>query len=219
MPILVVDARSCDRTREFAIAAGAEVIERDWDDFVSARRFALSKVRTPWMLALDADEALDDRLRDAVISVDGAASGYVVRRDTYYCGKPLRMWSGERLLRLMRASDARVDARPAAGGAAQLHERYACDGSVAELPGTLLHFSYDDAADYRAKYDRYTDIESAALPRSIVACAWESLRALVRFPWLLLARGALLDGARGISVAWWSAWYSAIVRWKALVRR
>ncbi len=219
MPVLVIDAHSCDRTREFARARGAEVIERDWDDFVSARRFALSKVRTPWMLALDADEALDDRLRDAVTSADATANGYTVTRDTYYCGKPLRMWRGERLLRLMRASSASVDARPAAGGEAQLHERYACDGSVSDLPGTLLHFSYDDAADYRAKYDRYTDIEAVSLPRSAAAFAWEALRSCARFPWLLVARGALLDGPRGIGVAWWSAWYPAVVRWKALVRR
>lgn len=219
MHVLVIDAHSCDRTRAFAQAHGAEVIERDWDGFVSARRFALARVRTPWMLALDADEALDDRLRDAVAAVDGAADGYTVARDTYYCGKPLRMWSGERLLRLMRAANARVDARPAAGGDAQLHERYVCDGSVADMPGTLLHFSYDDAADYRAKYARYTDIEAASLPRSAAALAWETLRAWAHFGWLLVARGALLDGPRGIGVAWWSAWYPAVVRWKALVRR
>lgn len=219
MPVLVVDAHSCDRTRDIARAHGAAVIERDWDDFVSARRFALSNVRTPWMLALDADEALDDRLRDAVTAADGTADGYTVSRNTYYCGKPLRMWSGERLLRLMRTARAGVDARPAAGGEAQLHERYVCDGSVADLPGTLLHFSYDDARDYRAKYDRYTDIEAASLPGSAASFLWEALRACARFPWLLLARGALLDGARGIGVAWWSAWYPAVVRWKALVRR
>ena len=58
MRLLVLDARSCDRTVEFARSAGAEVIEREWSGFVDARRFALSQVRTSWTLMIDADEAL-----------------------------------------------------------------------------------------------------------------------------------------------------------------
>lgn len=219
MRVLVIDAHSCDRTREFALARGAEVVERDWDGFVMTRRYALARVQTAWVLALDADEALDDRLRDALCAADGAAHGYTLSRDTYYCGKALRMWRGERLLRLIRVAGARVEAHPAAGGDAQLHERYACDGRIDDLPGTLLHFSYDDAADYRAKYGRYTAIEAAALPRSPLPFLWEAVRAAPRFAWLLCARGAALDGSRGVRVAWWSAWYPAVVRWKALVRR
>jgi glycosyltransferase involved in cell wall biosynthesis len=219
MPLLVVDARSCDRTEQFARARGAEFVQRDWHGFVEARRFALTHVRTPWMLALDADEALDDRLCDAILAADGSPSGYAVARDTYYCGKPLRMWRGERLLRLVRTASARVEAFPAAGGAAELHERYECDGRVDTLDGTLLHFSYDNADAYRAKYARYTTLEAASLRPSFVLFARALIVSALRFPWLLFVRGAILDGRYGIAVAWWSALYPAMVRWKALRNR
>jgi len=122
--ILVVDAQSCDRTRELAELYGARVIDRAWNGFVDARRFALAQVTTPWAFALDADEVLDEELGEAILACAGTADGYTVSRNTYFCGKPLRMWSGERLLRLFRVAKTRVEAKPASGGTAELHERY-----------------------------------------------------------------------------------------------
>jgi glycosyltransferase involved in cell wall biosynthesis len=219
MPVLVVDARSCDRTAEFARSYGATVVVRSWLGFVEARQFALSQVQTPWALALDADEALDDRLRDAILSAADDCEGYTVARDTYFCGRALRMWRGERLLRLFNVGRVRLEARPAAGGSAQLHERYVVEGTVRDLPGVLLHFSYDDRASYRTKFDRYTALEAAGTQPSVGAWLLEIPNTLGRLAWMLVAKGALLDGARGIYAAWWSAKYPASVRWKALARR
>ncbi len=207
MHLLVIDARSRDRTVEFARAAGAQVVERDWDGFVNTRRFAASAVATPWTLMIDADEALDDALRDAIVSADGDVDGYVVRRSTYYCGKPLRMWRNEPLLRLFRTGRARLEAHSAAGGSAELHERWVCDGPVNELAGTLLHYSYGDAASYRAKFERYTDLEAGAMRSSPWDVAREWLLVWPRWLRLLFVKGALLDGSRGIEAAYWSARY------------
>lgn len=218
MHVLVLDALSRDRTTEFARAYGADVVERQWTDFVDARRFALAQVRTPWALMLDADEALDDRLREAVVEASEDADGYRLRRTTYFCGKPMRLWRDEPLVRLFKTGRARLEAHPAAGGDAALHERWSCDGTVGELPGTLLHFSYPDVATYRVKYDRYTETESRGVPGSLgrAAAAW--CQGVLRFGWMLVARGALLDGPRGVYVAWRSAMYPATVARKALHR-
>ncbi|MDE2481333.1 MAG: glycosyltransferase family 2 protein [bacterium] len=212
--ILVLDAGSTDRTVEFARGAGARVIERAWTDFVDARRFALAQVTTPWTLVLDADEALDDRLRDAISALDPDRGGYIVRRTTYYRGKPMRMWSGEPLLRLVRTGSARVEARPASGGDAALHERLVGDGETGELPGTLLHFSYPDATAYRSKFARYTGIEARGRAFSFARALAATLLVPARFASNLVRRGALLDGPRGWTVAWYSALYPAVVAWK-----
>jgi glycosyltransferase involved in cell wall biosynthesis len=216
MPVLVVDARSTDRTVAFARSAGAEVVEREWTDFVDARRFALARVRTPWVLMIDADEALDDVLREAIVGAPEDVDGYRVRRTTYFCGRQLRQWRNEPLVRLFRAERGILQAHPAAGGRAALHESWACDGIVGELAGTLLHFSYPDYASYRAKYARYTQTESTGLEVGTAGllAAWaKSL--FVQLPRLLLLKGALLDGPRGAYVAYKSATYPAVVAWKA----
>jgi glycosyltransferase involved in cell wall biosynthesis len=207
--ILVVDALSTDHTVAYAIAAGARVIERRWTNYVDARRYGLGQIATPWVLMLDADEELDDRLRAAILAAPTDADGYVMRRTTYFRGKAMRMWSDEPLLRLVRTSAVRVND-------AVLHERLVCDGTVRELHGTLSHYSYPDARSYREKFARYTAIEALALRANPLR--WLGQTALVppRFANNLLRHGALLDGPRGWYVAWYSALYPATVAAKAL---
>lgn len=219
MHVFVLDALSRDRTVAFARAAGAEVVQRRWTDFMEARTYALSCVRTPWALMIDADEALDDVLRDALLQAGGEADAYIVNRTTYFCGRPLRQWRNEPLLRVFRPGHAALEAHPAAGGRSLLHERWSSSGFVATLAGTLLHFSYPDSASYRAKYDRYTSAEAAGLDGTAAHFARAAGAGLfVRLPWLLFAKGAILDGPRGAYVAYKSATYEAVAAWKALCR-
>ena len=209
MPVLVLDARSTDRTLAYARDAGARVIERDWNGFAEARAFGLTQIATPWMLSLDADEALDDVLRDAILTANGEVDGYVVRRTTYFCGKPMRLWSDEPLLRLVRIGAARIEDVP-------LHEHLLVAGAVGELSGTLLHYSYPDAASYREKFARYTSIEAGSAPRDPLRALAALFLVLPRFA-RNLALGSLLDGPRGWYIAWMSAYYPLVVAAKALV--
>ncbi len=216
MPALVIDHESADATAAIAQQHGARVITRPFEGFVNARRFALAHVQTPWTLMIDADERLDDRLRRAILDADDRAQGYEVSRTTLYCGKALRMWRDERILRLFRTGAATLQARPAAGGAAQLHERWEIDGRVTLLDGTLIHESYPCAQAYVEKFAEYTRIEAAGIRGSLCACALELLKTPVRFAWYGLVRGAVLDGTAGLRVAWFSAFYPAAVQLHAL---
>jgi hypothetical protein len=218
MPALVVDHRSQDETAAVAQAHGARVIQRDFDGFVNARLFALAHVETPWTLMIDADEALDDRLRESIMSASSDAGGYLLARTTYYKGRPMRLWSGEQLLRLFQTANAQLSAAPAAGGSAQLHERWFCTGTVRELPGTLLHYSYPTRESYRQKFEEYTALEASGLQGTGWAHARELLRTPLRFFWYAFRRGAALDGVDGLRIAWWSAYYPAAVQAKALRR-
>jgi len=186
------------------------VIDRPWNGFVDARRFALAQVTTPWAFALDADEVLDEELGKAILECAGTTDGYTIARDTYFCGKPLRMWSGERLLRLVRVGKVRVEANPASGGAAELHERYVVDGPVEALDGALLHFSYETVDAYREKFARYTDLEAAGDPPKA-----DPFMVPFRLLHSLFFRGAVLDGWRGVYVAWMSALYPVVASSKA----
>ncbi|MFY9665511.1 MAG: glycosyltransferase family 2 protein [Candidatus Cybelea sp.] len=214
--LLVLDAGSRDHTVAFARGAGARVIQREWTDFVDARRFALSQVQTPWVLMIDADEALDDVACDAIVSASRAQDAYRIKRTTYFCGKPMRIWRNEPLLRLFRADRVTLEAHPAAASTAQLHEAWSCDGRVGDLPGTLLHYSYPDLRSYRAKYERYTSVEAERMNGSAGALFAACAAGAGRLAWLLFARGAVLDGPRGWYVAYRSATYAAVTARKAL---
>lgn len=218
MPAIVIDHESTDDTDAVARTYGATVIVRPFEGFVNARRFALAQVRTPWTLMIDADEVLDRRLRDAIITASTDFDGYYLSRTTYYCGRAMRMWSGERLLRLFRTDRAQLHAAPAAGGDAHLHERWICSGPAGMLDGTLLHYSYGTHAAYREKFERYTSIEASGVTGNRRAWIAQIAKTPLRFLWFALVRGAALDGWAGLRVAWWSARYPAVVQWKALER-
>lgn len=215
--IFVLDAESSDDTVAVASAHGAQVDTRRWEGFVTARRYALARVTTPWTLMLDADEVLDERLRETILAAPGDVDAYRLRRVTALCGVPVRTagWSEEKLVRLFRTERARVEAENI-GGDADLHERWIVDGRIADLDGTIVHDSYPTIASYFAKFERYTSIEAAALPPSRLALAREIALFPLRVAWSLLKYRGWNDGWRGRFVAWQSARYRIVVRRKAL---
>lgn len=217
---LVVDAESSDATRALAEGAGARVVVRPWEGFVAARRAALAMVETPWVLFLDADERLDAALREAVLAAPADAVGYELLRTTEFCGRPMHCagWADEPVLRLFRRDGVHLEARPAAGGTAELHERWVAEGPVGRLSGCLEHRSYPTIADYRRKFARYTSTEAGGITPSPVRALTAAAIAVARLGWLYLGRGGWRDGWRGAYVCLMSALYPAVVQFRALRR-
>lgn len=219
MPVLVLDAFSTDGTAQIARDAGATVVQRAWTNFVDARLFALAHVETPWAFMIDADEEVDAELGSAIATASGGDC-YSVARTTLFCGKPIRMWSNERLVRLFRVGSARLVAFPATGGGANLHERWVPQHSALPLAGTLLHHSYPTRQSYREKFRRYTSIEAQRPGRGTpLSVAMLLPAAIVRFAYMLLIRGEMRDGWRGLYVAAFSAWYPLVVAHKRYWKR
>ncbi len=194
------------------------MIERVWTDFVDARTFALQQVVTPWAFSLDADEACDALLAEAILACDGGYEGYSVVRDTMYRHRRLRMWRDESLVRLFKVACVRVEAHPTTGGAAALHERYCVHGPVGSLAGHLVHNSYPTWQSYREKFATYTQIEAEGVPASFLRFVREALLFPLRVARYLFLRGALLDGIDGVVIASASAAYPVVVQWRALQR-
>ena len=220
--MLVVDAESSDGSVVVARDRGAQTIVRPWGGFVATRRFALELVSTPWTFMLDADEVLEPELARALLMLDPSpdVDGFCVRRVTYLCGRPILhgAWGAERLLRLFRTSRATLVAEPAAGGDADVHERWQVAGPTPTLGGVLAHHSYPTIGVYRDKFARYTALEARGVRGSVARLIRTSAVAVLRAPWLFFSRAGWRDGWRGAFVAFWSAAYPVAVAWKALGR-
>jgi tetratricopeptide (TPR) repeat protein len=79
--IIVVDTGSEDRTMEIARERGAKVFTFPWqDDFSAARNEALNHARGDWILALDADEYLEEGAPQALraAALDERHAGYMM---------------------------------------------------------------------------------------------------------------------------------------------
>ncbi|WP_245273815.1 glycosyltransferase family 2 protein [Mesorhizobium sp. LNHC209A00] len=118
--IIIVDSGSTDGTVECVesyIAKGYPItlLHNDWPGFPRQRQFALDHANQPWCLSIDPDERVDDRLRQSIVAIAGAAGGkasgwYMRRRDWLKgYGYAHRWVLHNRLLRLFRREGASMD--------------------------------------------------------------------------------------------------------------
>lgn len=162
--MLVYDSQSTDGTVDLARKRGARVIDGAWHGFAQTRLDAGALVSTQWTFMLDADERVTPELSVELESLDPPAgiTAYSVPRRNYFCGSWIRGagWWPDRLVRLFRTGHAGITSRH--GGEAALHETWLPDGACGALTTPLEHRSYATLADYRVKFERYTDIEASA---------------------------------------------------------
>ncbi len=78
--IVVVDCGSTDRTAEIAEAHGARLLSHPWEGYARQKNFAAAQAKYPWVLSIDADEALSPELASEVKRVKkegpGEAAGF-----------------------------------------------------------------------------------------------------------------------------------------------
>lgn len=205
----MVDSGSTDDTREICERAGARVLQRPFDGFRSQKQFAIEQAGHDWVLCLDADERVDERLRSAIRAeqargFDGAA-GYRFARLSKYFGKFLRHGNAypDRVLRLF---DRR---RGGWRGRREVHEAASVDGAVRTLRGDLLHHPYRSFEQQLQKTQRYARMmaehefargKRASLARLVLSPAWRFVRGYV-------LRGGFLDGWHGLVYAYVRANY------------
>lgn len=198
--IVVVDSHSRDRTREIAESFGARVLERDWPGHVEQKNVALAACTQPWVLSLDADEALDKPLRAAIETTlcgNPTADGYRVNRLTWYLGDWIRhAWYPEWRLRLVRREAARWTGTDP-------HDRLEVTGEIRQIEGHLLHYSYRNLSHHleqTLKYGRISGEQVAAKGRRVSTLKLV-FSPLGRFLRILVLKQGWRDGWRGVLVA------------------
>ncbi len=161
--IVVFDSLSEDRTKEIALAKGARVIERAFDNYAAQRNAALTAVpyKHPWVLMVDADERVpEDLAREVEASVAAADADLVmfrIRRKDFFLGQWLKRSSGYptwfgRLVKLGRVRVAR-----------EINEEYLADGRVRYLDAHLHHFPFNKGIAYWfERHNRYSSMEALA---------------------------------------------------------
>jgi glycosyltransferase involved in cell wall biosynthesis len=70
--IIVVDSGSTDRTVEIAKSFGAKVFVEEWKGYAAQKNSAIDKATGNWILSLDADEEVDQKLLEEVSWLLGA---------------------------------------------------------------------------------------------------------------------------------------------------
>ncbi len=202
--VVVLNEEVNDGTEAIARRFGAQVFREPWKGYVAQKNSAAAKATHPWLLGLDADEAVSEALRDEIIrtfSTPGGVDGYAafsLPRCTWFCGRWIRHgdWYPDRGVRLWRNGQA-------TWGGEDPHDKLQINGRIGRLQADLLHFTAVDLNHQILKSMRYADLfVQQRLGSGEPVGSWN----LWVRPWWRFVRGyvlrlGFLDGWQGLAVA------------------
>lgn len=158
--IVVVDSGSTDRTRKICEEKGGRFFFNEWQGYLEQKNFANGLAEHPYILSIDADEALSDELRTSIIQLKesdfGDADGYEMNRLTNYCGTWIRYggWYPDRKLRLFNREKFEW-------GGEKIHEtmlKKDSEAKTSRISGDLYHYSYYNISQHIAQANHFTDL-------------------------------------------------------------
>lgn len=164
--VFVVDSHSKDRTREFAEAEGATVVDFDYDGgWPKKRNWGLETlpIRNEWVLLLDADERVTPELKEDIIWATGQDQfdGFYLKWQFIFLGRWMKYsWSHGWMVRLFRhgyASYEDLGMRGEGGWDAEVHENVVVKGRAGRLKGLLEHNTNQDISYWIRKQNEFSD--------------------------------------------------------------
>lgn len=198
--IVLINSVSTDKTIDVAKSFGAKVYTEEFKGFVEQKNSLIPKCTQDWILFLDADEVLNDELKEAIVKVikEDSPYAYEMNRLTFYLGKLLKnAWQPNYRLRLVRR-----DANPRWEGEI-VHESLASTSEVKRLPGYIIHYSYRDVNDHFMRTVKYAKMSAQSY---IVRKKKPSIFKIIFSPFfsffkLYIVKGGFLDGTAGYIAA------------------
>ena len=206
--VVFMDSRTTDRTAELARATGAEVMQHPFDNYAQFHNAAMEQVEAEWIFFVDADERATPELAAEVRSVTNGIHeevAWAVPRHNYIFGH-LTLgagWYPDYQSRLLLRGRVYWE-RP-------VHEVIVADGPQGCLKHPLIHYNYDDLADFIARQEKYTNVDAAILfeervrPRFYTPCT----QAARHFWWRFVTLRGTRDGLHGLWLSLLMAYYEA----------
>jgi len=154
--IIVVDSGSEDETLSITKKFTDKVFLNEWKGFAEQKYFAMNQAANEWILSIDADERVTQKLKDEIKNLNlNQFDGFRIKRENYFLGKLIRScgWGNDYQLRLFRKSKTKLTNR-------LVHEGFEVKGEIAQLKNSMLHFSYRNFQDAFNKINHYSTLEA-----------------------------------------------------------
>lgn len=218
--LLVVDSYSTDNTVELAREMGAEVIFHSFEGHIPQKNYAISQATYDTILALDADEALNEDLQTSIQREKkrGLQAAGIIKRLTNYCGQWIYHcgWYPDKKIRLWNRQQGNW-------GGTNPHDRVELDNGVQKvlLNGHILHYSFpsiESHVDTSNKFstivaeERYKQQRPPSLVLNVI------LNPLFTFWKKYLFQRGFLEGYYGFVICLVSGYYNFLKYAKAWAR-
>lgn len=208
--IVLIDSSSSDRTLEIVKSISTikyEVVQ--WQGFALTKQYAISLSSNDYILWLDSDEVLSDKLIIEINSLKKAkkiADAYSIPRKAIFIGKWIKHsgWYPGRVIRLFNKNNASFNDN-------KVHEglKFISNTIPVELKNDIIHYTDRNLVHYLNKLNTYTSLAAEEL---IVKGKTVSLLDIILRPfWIFikmyLIKAGFLDGMHGFLLASYSSFY------------
>lgn len=196
--IILVDSKSKDRTVEIAKAYTDKIYLTDDRSFASKRNLAIEKASGEWIMWLDADERIEDDLKNEIMRAINSQCQfevYLIGRKSFFINKFINHcgWYPDYGSRLFKKSagikfnDARV------------HEKILFQGKKGKLQNEILHYTDLTFEHYVWKLNSYTtssalDLHDSGKNASIIDIIFRPVFTFIKMYFLKLG---VFDGYTG----------------------
>lgn len=216
--IIVLDSYSKDQTKVICSQYKVRFEERKWEGYTNAKNYLNSLAQFDYILSLDADEALDDELKQEILKLKSLNEPeiYSVNRLTNYCGKWIKHsgWYPDIKVRLFPKDGSYWSGE-------FVHEEivFPANIPVKQLNGHLEHYSYYSYKDHRERADRYSTLTAMKMYKQgkKASLIKPYLSGLMRFVKMYFIQSGFLDGKMGFKIAQISC-QSNVFKYKELRR-
>ncbi|MEH0690621.1 glycosyltransferase family 2 protein [Vibrio cholerae] len=216
--IVILDSGSSDDTESIARQYTDKFYtNKEWPGFGLQRQKAESYVESDFVLWLDADEVVSDKLAKSIVASVNEHSDstvYQLNRKNSAYGKVIHHsgWSPDWIVRLYKRGEAKYNS-------ALVHEKVIYSGPSKHLDGYLFHETYDDLHHHIQKSTYYIKLwaderegkKKSGILTSLVHAFWAFFR-------MYFIHRGFLDGKHGFIIAW-VAMHSTFVKYIDLYLR
>lgn len=216
--VLVVDSFSTDATQSICDSFGIRFIQHAFEGHIEQKNWAKDQAKFDYVLSLDADEALDQNLKQSILEVKNnwQYQAYSMNRLTNYCGTWIHHsgWYPDKKLRLF-------DRRKGEWGGSNPHDKYLPEkgSKVQHLKGDILHYSFYTTEEHLKQIHSFSSIGAKALYKRGKKSSYLKLvlKPIARFVKAFFLKRGFLDGSAGFAIARYSA-YANYLKYKKLIK-
>lgn len=155
--IIIVDSGSTDKTVEICQRYTDKIIVTNWLGFGQQKNRALSYATKSWVLSIDADEWLDEKLALEIRQTLKApqANAYALPRCSKFCGKFIKhgAWGNDWVTRLFKRGNGKFTDD-------KVHEKLLISGTTQKLKHWLWHDSCKNLETAINKMNSYSELSA-----------------------------------------------------------
>ena len=207
--MVIVDSGSTDDTLAVCRQFKANIIETGWNGYGPNKNKGIAAARYDWILNLDADELIDETLRQSLLALPLLNNNEVfeMRYKNFFIGKWIRYgeWGTDKHVRLFNRTLIRWNE-------ATVHESLTINANtrIITLKGHILHYTVHSLTEYEQKTIAYAKLNAQKYfeqgkKKNLIK---QYLSPVFSFMHNYFFRLGFLDGAAGLLIAKTTARYT-----------